>query len=73
MQILLIPVFGGLQTKKAFVICLLDSIISKLATCAISIFYLVSIAKETGLSLTLSETRKTGFVAMRPILSVHNL
>ena len=36
-----------------------------LATCTneISIFKLVSVAEETGMSLALSETPKTGFVA----------
>ena len=52
---------------SAFDIHLLESIISGLATSEISIFYLVSVAEETGLSLTLSETPKTGFVATRPI------
>ena len=50
-----------------FVICLLESIISKLATSKILIFQLVSVAEETGLSPTLSETPKTGFLASRPI------
>ena len=46
----------------------IQSIISKLASCQISIFYLVSEAEQTGLSLTLSETPKTllGFLATRP-------
>ena len=39
---------------------------SKLAAGEISIFQLVSLAEETGMSLALSETPKTGFVAMRP-------
>ena len=39
---------------SAFVIPLLESIISKLATREISIFLLVSVAKETGLRLVLS-------------------
>ena len=52
---------------RAFVICFLESIISKLATGEISIFQLVSVAEETGLNLALSETSKTGFLAMRPI------
>ena len=74
------PVFCGLQTTKAqtsqpahqhclisaFVIRLLESVISKLTTGEISMFKLVSIA-ETGLNLALSETPKTGFVAPRPI------
>ena len=54
---------------SAFVIHLLKSIISRLATSEISLFYLVSVTEETGLSLALSETPKTmtGFVATRPI------
>ena len=50
-----------------FVIPLLESIISKVATSEISIFLLVSVAEETGLNLTLSETPKTGFLATRPL------
>ena len=41
---------------------------SRLDTSEISIFQLVSAAEETGLSLALSETPKTGFLASRPIL-----
>ena len=51
---------------SAFVICFLENIISKLATNEISIFQLVSVVEETSLSLTLSETPKTCFVASRP-------
>ena len=73
------PVFGGLGTTKAqtslrirslisaFVIRFLESTLSKLATSEILIFLLVSVADNTGLSLTLSETQKTGFLATRPI------
>ena len=43
----------------------MESIISKHATGEISIFKLVSVAEETGLSLAFSETLKTGFVASR--------
>ena len=63
------PVFRGFANNKgadqpvhpcslisAFVICLLESIISRLATSKLSIFYLVSVAEESGLSLILSET-----------------
>ena len=50
-----------------FVIRFLESIIRKLATGEISVFLLVSVAKETGLKLALSETPKTGFLASRPI------
>ena len=42
--------------------------ISRLDTSEISIFYLVSVAEQTGLNLILSETPKTGFVASRPII-----
>ena len=44
---------------SAFVFCSLESIISKLATSEISIFYLVPVAEQAGLNLTLSETPKT--------------
>ena len=50
-----------------FVIKFLESIIYKLATSETSIFWLVSVAEETGLSLALSATAKTGFVALRQI------
>ena len=53
---------------SAFVIRFLESIISKLATGEISIFYLVSVAGETCLNIVLSETPKTGFVASRLII-----
>ena len=52
---------------SAFVILLLESIISKLTKGEISIFKLVSVAEETGLSLALLETQKTGSVTSRPI------
>ena len=54
---------------SAFVISLLESNISILATSKISVFQLVSVAEETGFSLALSETRKTGFVMLWPIWS----
>ena len=50
-----------------FVIRFLERFTSKLATSEISIFYLISVAEETGLDLTLLETLKTGFVATRSI------
>ena len=46
---------------------LIESIISRLATSKISIFKLVSVAEQACLNLTLSDTPKTDFVAMRPI------
>ena len=51
---------------SAFVIHVMESIISYLATSKISIFQLVSAADQTGLSLNLSETPKTGFVPLGP-------
>ena len=53
---------------NAFVIRFLKSIVSRIATNEISVFLLVSVAEETGLSITLSETR-IGFVARMPKLS----
>ena len=50
---------------SAFFIRFLECIISKLATCDISIFQLVSVAEEADLSFTLWETPKIGFVATR--------
>ena len=49
---------------SAFVIRFLEStcIISKLATREISIFKLVSVAEQVGLSMTWSEIAKTGFL-----------
>ena len=42
---------------SAFVIPILESTISKLATSEISVLYLVSVAEENGFSLALSETQ----------------
>ena len=56
-----------LRLISAFNIRFLEHIISKVAKSKISIFYLVSVAEETGLSLALSESLKTGFVMLRPI------
>ena len=70
------PVFGGLRTTKAQTrlriravesALLLERFICRRATREISIFYLVFVAEQAGLSLVLSETPKTGFVATRPI------
>ena len=52
---------------RAFVILSLDSKITKLATCRVSAIWLLSVAEQPGLSLTLPETLKTGFLASRPI------
>ena len=45
---------------SAFVIRLLESIISRLATFGISIFYLVFVTEQVGFNLILSETPKAG-------------
>ena len=51
---------------NAFAIGLLESIISRLATGEISIFYQVSVAEVTGMNLALTETPDR-FSPMRPI------
>ena len=53
---------------SGFFIRFLVSIISKLGTRKKSIFYLVSVADETNLSIALLDIPKTGFVTWRPIL-----
>ena len=70
------PVFGGADQPglprrliNEFVFRILESIISNLAANEISFFTLVSLTEETGLSLALSETPKTGVVVPRPNLS----
>ena len=52
---------------SAFVIRSMDSIIAKLHTCKLSLFYLVAVAVQDGLSMTWSETPKTGFQATRSV------
>ena len=44
---------------SVLVIRVLESIISKLAICKAFLFWLVSVAEQAGLNLTLSETPKT--------------
>ena len=51
---------------SAIVIPLLESIISRVATSEMISFQLVSVARPSGLNLTLSETPKTGFLVARP-------
>ena len=55
-----------LRLISAFIIRFLKTITSRLAMSKIVIFLLVSVAGQAGLSLALSETPKTGFVATRP-------
>ena len=47
-------------------VLLLESFISKFATCEISIFLPTSVACETGLSLALLENPEDRFVTLRP-------
>ena len=54
---------------SAFVIRFLESFILRHATGEIWIFYIVSVAEETGLKLNLMKTPKTGFLVTRPISS----
>ena len=50
-----------------FIFPLFKIIIYRLATSIFHFFWLVSVAEQAGLNLTLSETPKTGFVAARPL------
>ena len=52
---------------STFVICLLESIISRLATNEISIFYLVSVAEHAFLGMNWMETPETGFTMWRSL------
>ena len=52
---------------SAYVVRLLETIISKLTSKKTSIFLLVSVTEEIGLNLALSDITKTGFLATRPI------
>ena len=58
---------------SAFDIRLLESKVSELATSEFSIFQLISVAKETGLSLALSESLKPGFATLRPMILTSEL
>ena len=53
---------------SAFLIRFLGSKIIQLAASELSIFKLVSVAEQDGLTLAIRETPKTGFLAMRHIL-----
>ena len=57
---------------SVFVGRLLESIISRLAANEISIFLLVSVAEQAGLSFALSETPKTGFLNFGPMFAWRN-
>ena len=55
---------------SVFVICLLESIIARLDSSEISIFYLDSVAEQVDLYLILSETLKTDVLASWPKYSM---
>ena len=61
------PACVSTQSDQRICYLLMENIISRLTTSEISIYWLVSVAEETGLSLALSKIPKTGFVASRPI------
>ena len=61
------PACTSVQFDQRLCFRLLESIISRHAMSEISSFYLVSVAEEAGLNLTLMETLKTGFLASWPI------
>ena len=61
------PACASAQTDQRLCYSLFRITISRHATREISIFQLVSIAEETGLSLAFSEDLKTGLVGWRPI------
>ena len=55
---------------SAFVVHCLDSIISRVSISEISSLYLASVAAQSGLCLTWSQTLKTGFLVTRLIIIV---
>ena len=57
--------FRHMRNNKGAFVHYLDNIIPILAKSKISRLYLVSVAEQAGLSLTLLETPKTGFVVTR--------
>ena len=52
---------------STFVICLMESVTSKLATSEMAIFKVVSVAEQADLGMTWLETLKTGFLMLRPM------
>ena len=51
---------------SAFVIHLLESIMSELATSEIPLIWLVSVVEQAGCGMTWTENPKTGFLTTRP-------
>ena len=62
-----------MKSDKGVCCSLNERIISGLATSTISFFYLVSVAEQAGLNLTLSKTPETGFLIPRPITPAYLL
>ena len=60
------PACTSMQSDQCLCCSIFGNVYVKIATSEISIFYLVSVAEETGLGHALSETPKTGFVEGRP-------
>ena len=58
---------------SAFDICLLESIISRLAMKEISIFWLFGVAEQAGLNLTLPETPETVFCCITAHIESANI
>ena len=52
---------------STFVICLMESVISKLATSEMAIFKVVSVAERTDLGMTWLEILKAGFLMLKPM------
>ena len=61
------PACASAQSDQSLNCSLIGKHHIKICYNQISLFYLVSVAEETCVSLVLSETLKTGFVASRPI------
>ena len=57
--------YASAQSDHAFFIRCLDSIIPLVSKSEISSLYLASVAAQAGLSLTWSQTPKTGFLVTR--------
>ena len=66
------PACASAQPDKCFAICSLESIITKIAACKISIFKLVSIAVQASLSLMWSQIGKAGVLVRRPNYTQYN-
>ena len=52
------PACTSTQSDQRLYVRFLESVVYKLATCKVSIFYLDSVAEQTGFNLSLLETQK---------------